>query len=229
MLGKGSHSRSIFYLILGTCYDLPVKDSKPINQSLFDTNLYKIRDIERVHDPDAFYDHYFEKYENSSIRIPDAIKQIRHDFMEVGPMLLEAHRHAGKSNSSVYMFGLEAKSTRYEYNPEVRALKSSFGKLPPCLEHLLFRRAPERDQPVQKFMSDSVANFVINGNPNEKSNTTDPRWTEFTATSTLNTYNVLTITSNGIEIRENWNTDSAKFWLCERDRARNITISSFCF
>lgn len=105
----------------------------------------------------------------------------------------------------------------------------------------MFRNAPAGDLAVQKFMADSVANFVTNGydkttlidcffifrSPN-KVNTTDLKWTEFSATKTPNTYNVLNINSEGIEIVENWETSSAKFWLCERDRARNSTASAYC-
>lgn len=42
--------------------------------------------------------------------------------MEVGPLLLEAHRLAAQANSRVFMFNLETNQTRYDYNPEVFTL-----------------------------------------------------------------------------------------------------------
>lgn len=86
---------------------------------------------------------------------------MRHDFIEVGPMLLDAFKHAKNPNSKVYAFNLETMRTRTDYNSEIQNLNSE--ELAPCVEHLLFRKVPKSDQLLKNFMADSIANFVIRG------------------------------------------------------------------
>ncbi|KAI6190694.1 Carboxylic ester hydrolase [Aphelenchoides bicaudatus] len=224
----GRESTKPINAMLGTCRNPPPKSSKPaklINKARLEEFLNKNRDFNRTHNSEAFLKHYLNRYSNSSLTAPKALQQTKYDFTEVGPLLLEAHRLSALPNSSVFMFNLETESTRHDYTPEIK--RKIHEQITPCLEHLLFRKVPANDLDLQKFMADSIANFVVKGNPN-KVNGTDLKWAEFNATTTLNTYNVLNVNAKGIEVVENWETNSARFWLCERDQSKNATTSAYC-
>ncbi|KAI6174808.1 Glt [Aphelenchoides bicaudatus] len=196
-----------------TCQN-PVGKSteKSINKQRLTKVLQLNRDLKRTHNPEAFTEHYLNLFSEDSMGTMRALKQIRTNFMEVAPLLLEAHRLSSQPDSNVFLFNMETRNTRYDYNPELDKQKTNF-------DQWKKKASANDDMSAQKFMSESIANFVINGNPN-KINSSDLKWPKFSPIATTGTYNSLKVNAKGIEVVENWERSTAQFWLCEQERAR---------